>query len=297
MSWLTNTAWVSLKMRVALLGFLVCALGSACPAQELHVPASVTAGEEAAIPTSGSGRATFYLAGPATSDKRDVQLGEEIRLPAQDLRTAGDYLAILCADTCRSATFYVHASAPSKLTFLVHPSRVPVAQGDAVSGVAIAFDEFHNLMLNPATINFQATAGNLQLMSRAVPSQNGVAWFRTSSGKSAGKVQVVATLGSVSATRAVQQVASDPCNLRMKGQRTAKGIVLETEPVRDCSGNPVPDGTIVTFSTTGADGKSSVDAPIKQGVARAQIDAPGPQVVSVASGVVMGNELRIGGQP
>lgn len=272
-------------------------MGAACLAQELHVPASAVAGEEATISTSGSGKATFYLVGPATSGKRDIQLGEEIRLRAQDLKSAGDYVAIACADTCRSATFYVSAAQPAKVTFLVHPSRVPVGQGDAVSGVALPFDQFHNLVLNPVTVNFQLTAGNSQLLSRAVTSQNGVAWFRTSSGKSAGKVQVAAMLGSLSATRALQQVASDPCNLRMKGQRTAKGIVVETEPVRDCSGNPVPDGTIVTFSATGASGKSSVDAPIKQGVARAQIEAPGPQVISVASGVVMGNELRIGGQP
>lgn len=268
-----------------------------CLAQELHVPSSLTAGEETAISTSGSGKATFYLVGPAASDRRDIQLGEEIHLRAQDLKSAGDYLAVVCADTCRSAAFYVNPSQPSKLTFLVHPSRVPVGQGDAVSGVAFAYDRFHNLVLNRISVNFQLSAGNSQLFSRSVPSQDGVAWFRTGSGKSAGKVQVVATVGSLSATRALQQVASDPCNLRMKGQRTAKGIVVETEPVRDCSGNPVPDGTIVTFSANGAGGKSSVDAPIKQGIARAQIEASGPQVISVASGVVMGNELRIGGQP
>ena len=56
-------------------------------------------------------------------------------------------------------------------------------------------------------------------------------------------------------------------------------------------------GTIVTFSASGASGRSTVDAPIKQGVARAQIEAEGAQVISVASGVVMGNELRVGGQP
>jgi hypothetical protein len=169
--------------------------------------------------------------------------------------------------------------------------------GEAVSGVALPFDQFHNLVLDPVTVNFQLTAGNASLLSRAVRTQNGVAWFRTNSGKSAGKLQIVATLGAVSSSRAVQQVAADPCNLRIKGQRTPKGIVVETDPVRDCSGNPVPDGTIVTFSAAGADGRSTVDAPIKQGVARAQIEASGPQVISVASGVVMGNELRVGGQP
>jgi hypothetical protein len=127
--------------------------------------------------------------------------------------------------------------------------------------------------------------------------QDGVAWFRTTSGKSAGIVQAIATLDDLSARRAIQQVASDPCNLRISGQRTPTGILVQTEPVRDCSGNPVTDGTIVTFTATGASGKSTVDAPIKQGVARAQMNASGATLISAASGVVMGNEVRIGVQP
>jgi hypothetical protein len=70
--------------------------------------------------------------------------------------------------------------------------------------------------------------------------------------------------------------------------------VLETEPVRDCAGNPVPDGTIVSFTAKSGKDTSTVDAPIKQGIARAQITAAGAVVVSAASGVVMGNELRMG---
>jgi hypothetical protein len=79
----------------------------------------------------------------------------------------------------------------------------------------------------------------------------------------------------------------------MTGQRNAKGILVQTQPVRDCSGNPVPDGTIVTFTENGPDGKSSVDTPVKQGIAQGQLLATGPVVISVASGVVMGNQLRM----
>jgi hypothetical protein len=72
--------------------------------------------------------------------------------------------------------------------------------------------------------------------------------------------------------------------------------MVETEPVRDCAGNPVPDGTIVSFTAKDGDEISTVDAPIKQDVARARIKANGSVVISAASGVVMGNELRVGGQ-
>lgn len=261
------------------------------------MPTSATAGEEASISTSGSGKATFYLIGPGVSRKNDVSLGEEIHLQSEDLRNAGEYLAIVCSGDCHAASFFVSAAKPHSLTFLVHPSRVPVAQGDAISGVALPFDQFRNLVLAPSTIDFQLTAGNASLLSRPVRTQNGIGWFRTASGKSAGPLQVVASLDDLSTRRAVQQVASDPCNLRIKGERTAAGILVQTEPVHDCAGNPVPDGTIVTFTATAGNEKSTVDAPIKQDIARAQVIVSGPAVISAASGVVMGNELRVGARP
>ena len=107
----------------------------------------------------------------------------------------------------------------------------------------------------------------------------------------------MAALDDLSARRVVQQVASDPCHLRIEGKRAAAGIIVETEPIHDCAGNFLPDGTIVTFTATGANGKSTVDAPIKQGIARAQIATAGAAVISAASGIVLGNELRIGAQP
>jgi hypothetical protein len=142
-------------------------------------------------------------------------------------------------------------------------------------------------------VNFQLTTPGSPPVTHAVATQKGVAWFRTSSGRSAGALQVTASINDVSARRVVQQVASDPCGLRIKGERTPKGIVVETEPVRDCTGNPVPDGTIVTFTAKGGSKTSTVDAPIKQGVARAQMTTTGPVVISAASGIVMGNELRL----
>jgi hypothetical protein len=282
--------------RLLLVCVAVCIAGVSL-AQDLHVPTSAVAGNEATIATTGSGNATFYLLGPGVSRKNDLNLGADIHIPPQDLRNAGHYLAVLCSGTCRSASFYVNADRPASLAFLVHPSRVAVSLGDAVSGVALPFDHYHNLVLAPVGINFQIAAGTTSLFSRPTRTQDGVAWFRTTSGKSAGIVQVIAALDDLSAKRVVQQVASDPCNLHINGQRTAAGILVQTEPVHDCAGNPVTDGTIVTFTATGANGKSTVDAPIKQGIARAQIKTPGAALISAASGVVMGNELRIGTQP
>jgi hypothetical protein len=286
------------RSRISACFWCILCLAAVSRAQvgELRAPTGAIAGNVASITTTGSGSATFYLVGPSASLKRDVKLGEEIQLQAKELQTAGRYLGIVCTDTCSSVAFFVSPAKPASLTFLVHPSRAPVGQNDVISGVALPFDEFRNLVVTPTQVDFQLAVGGKALMSHSASTQSGVAWFRTNSGKAAGPLQILASINSVSAKRVVQQVASDPCSLHIKGQRSPKGIVVETEPVRDCAGNPVPDGTVVTFTAHGGNETSTVDAPIKQGVARAQITATGPVVISAASGVVMGNELRVGAQ-
>jgi hypothetical protein len=281
-----------------MLGLGVVALAAVALSQDLNVrvPSAAVAGESISIGTTGSGSATFYLIGPTVSLKHDVQLGSEIVVLSKQTEIAGQYKAVVCVDHCQSADFYVAPAKPASLTFLVHPSRVPVGQNDAISGVALAFDEFGNLIFEPSTVDFQLAAKGSALTTRSVQTQNAIAWFRAPSGKAAGALQVTASLHDVSARRVVQQVASDPCNLRIKGQRTPKGVLVETEPIRDCAGNPVPDGTVVTFTAKNGNEISTVDAPVKQDVARAQIQAKGTLVVSAASGVVMGNELRLEAQ-
>ncbi len=298
MSWSINIACRLPKSHSSLVSVLFLGFVLAASAQEsqLHVPSDAVAGQAASIATTGSGSATFYLSGPSVSLKRDVQLGQDIELAAKEVQTAGRYVAVICAGTCTSAGFFVAPGKPANLTFIVHPSRAPVGVNDVISGIALPFDQFRNLVVAPTTVQFQLSAKSSAPMSHSVQSHDGIAWFRTSSGKSAGPLQVSASLNDLAARRVVQQVASDPCNLRIKGQRTAKGILVETEPVRDCSGNPVPDGTIVTFTAKNGQDVSFVDAPVKQDVARATLLASGPVVVSAASGVASGNELRIGGK-
>ena len=273
-----------------------CLAGSEIHAQDadLRGPADAVAGNPAAIGTHGEGSATFYLVGPSIAVKRSVQLGQEIPLSAKELLSAGKYIAIVCAGSCRSVGFFVAPAKPVNLAFLVHPSRAPVGENNVVSGVALPFDEFHNLVLKPTTVEFQLTAAGSAPVSHPASTQNGVAWFRTSSGRSAGNLQIAASINDVSTRRVVQQVASDPCRLQIKGERNAKGFVVETEPVRDCTGNPVPDGTIVTFTARDAQGTDTVDAPVKKGIARAQMVGSGSVTISAASGVVMGNELHLG---
>jgi hypothetical protein len=69
-------------------------------------------------------------------------------------------------------------------------------------------------------------------------------------------------------------------------------IQLTTDPLRDCSGNAVPDGTIVTFTQAYNGAESTVDVPLKRGIAEVQMPAHAGAMISVASGVVLGNQIR-----
>lgn len=300
MSWSTNTAWKTHRPAACVLRVLVSAilLTAAVYAQDvtLRAPSGAVAGTAAKIATTGSGSGTFYLVGPSSVVKRDVQLGQDISLSANEVQSSGRYIAIVCAGSCANADFFVAPAKPVTLVFLVHPSRAPVAKNGLISGVAMPFDEYHNLVLTPSSVDFQLSAKSGAPVSHKVETHDGAAWFRISSGKTAGPLEITASLNDVVSRRVVQQVASDPCNLRIKGERTPQGIEVETDPVRDCDGNPVPDGTIITFTARGGNETSTVDAPVKKDVARARITAKGPVVISAASGVVMGNELHLGGQ-
>ena len=264
-------------------------------AVELRPPAQATAGAPFTIASSGAGEGTFYLIGPGHISKRKVNAGGEISVQGDEVEQSGRYTAIFCADQCTSVNFFVRPAQASRLSLLVHPSRVPVAAANAISAVAFVFDRFHNLVLAPQKVDFKVMPPEGAAISQFKTSANGVAWIRITSARKGGLAKVGASIGEVAEMRVVQQVASDACNLRIKAIPGPKGISVETDPVRDCSGNFVPDGTVVSFTKTDSGGKTTVDAPIKRGVARVEMAVSGPARISVASGVVNGNELSLGG--
>ena len=107
-----------------------------------------------------------------------------------------------------------------------------------------------------------------------------------------GADKFVARVGDVSSMRIVGQVPGDPCTLKMSAHLSGQQVQLQTEPVRDCSGNAVPDGTIVTFTESYQGAQSTVDVPLKRGIAEVKMPARPGARISVASGVVLGNEIR-----
>jgi hypothetical protein len=286
-----------MKLLLALLIVAVCCFASSVArSDELLLPASVDAAAGLSIPTTGDGEATFYLFGPASAIKRKVKLGSAIQLLPTEIEQAGRYIAVLhMGDRNIGKAFWVMPSKPAKLGLIVRPSRLPVALEKAISGVAYVFDNQQNIIVEPQSVKFEFAVPGVDSWSQTLTSQYGAAAIRVDSSRRQGTAQFTASVGDVFEKRVVQLVASDPCNLRIQATRVKDRIEVKTDAIRDCTGNAVPDGTIVTFSAIGPEGKSTVDARIKRGFAEASFPRTGQAVISVASGVVLGNEIRVSG--
>ena len=262
----------------------------------LGLPKTVEAGAAFSVHTAGSGSGVLYIVGPGQVLRRDVQLGEAVSFAPGDMHNAGHYLVVLTGgSSTENGEFDVTAvHQPTTLSFIAKPSRLPVDLHDGISGVAYVFDTFHNLILQPTPVSFQLSGVAGAPQTRTVTSKNGVAWTKLDSASKEGSAKFEARAGNVVDERIIQQVPGDPCKLKMDIRPAGQRLQLETEPVRDCSGNAVPDGTIITFTEIYDGGEATVDVPLKRGVAKTEMPAHNGATISVATGVVMGNEIRWG---
>ncbi len=286
-------SWQMWVIRPALILASLITFTGAALAADLNLPKQVTAGTDVTITTSGSGDATLILVGPGSTARHQLQLGSPFTIKGDELRDAGRYTAVLKSGSENSASdFFVTAAPPSNIAFLAQPSRVPAARPQVISGTTVVLDKYDNFVTTPTPVKFELAVPNTAPLTRTTTSKDGIASVRVDSGRKEGAAQFVASTGDVNVRRVVQQVAADPCNLRMRAERNKNGILVQTDPVRDCNGNAVPDGTIVTFTQVDRNGKSTIDARVKRGIAKAELPAADDATISVAAGVVMGNEIR-----
>lgn len=260
----------------------------------LSVPPTIEAGAAFSIQCGGSGKATLYIVGLGQLIKRDVQLGESASFVAGSLGNAGHYSVFLSSPSVNETGWLdvLPADIPADLAFIAKPSRLPVALQGAITGAAYVFDSYRNLITKPEPVSFDLSNPSSPMQTHVVQTRNGAAWTQMNSSPREGKDQFVARVGDVSSTRIVNQVPGDPCSLKMNAKSAGDKIQLQTDPVRDCSGNPIPDGTVVTFTESYDEAKSTVDVPLKRGVASIEMPAHRGAIISVASGVVLGNQIR-----
>jgi hypothetical protein len=279
--------------------FLVATLLIAAPCiiaqdEAIQAPKSIAAGDAFAIQTTGSGKAALYIVGPNQVLKRDVDRGQSISFAPGTLHNAGHYLVILKTDSSSytSEVDVLPANAPSELSFLARPSRLPVGLHDGITGAVYVSDAYKNLITAPASVSFELSNPSGVTQTHVVQTHNGAALTAMDSTQQQGADKFTARVGDVISTRIVGQVPGDPCGIKMSAKPSGQQIELETEPLRDCSGNAVPDGTIVTFTETYAGAQTTADVPLKRGIAQVAMPAHNGAMLSAASGVVLGNQIR-----
>jgi hypothetical protein len=167
---------------------------------------------------------------------------------------------------------------------------------NGISGAVYVFDAYQNLILTPTPVSFQLSGGSGVSQTRTVATRNGYAWTQMDSSSKEGAARFVARVGDISSTRIIQEVPGDPCGLRVSARPSGQKIELQTDPLKDCTGNAVPDGTIVTFTEAYGGTQTTVDVPLKRGIAQTELPAYNGAKISAAAGVVMGNEIRWGRQ-
>lgn len=282
--------------QASLAAMLAAALGSVCQAQSANMspPATVAAGSAFSIPTSGSGNGVLYIVGPDGALRRDVQLGNAVEFDAGVLFNAGNYVAVLDAGggTTSAVLVVTPQDKPDRISFLAGPSRVPVGLHNGISGTAYVFDAYRNLITGSVPVSFQLTGLAAPALERTVNARDGLAWTEIDSASKQGSAKFIAQAGGASSMRVIAEVPGDPCSLNISAHPDGKNLAVETAPVKDCSGNPIPDGTVVTFTENYNGMQSTVDVPIKQDVAKVDMPARPGATISVASGVVAGNEIR-----
>ena len=282
------------RLNLFLIGMVFVSIHLACAqGGSLGVQKTVEAGSAFSVHINGSGKSILYIVGPGQALMRSVQKGETVFFPVGSLYNVGHYLAIVgSGSSAENGSFdVVSATQPASISFLAKPSRLGVGLKNGISGAVYVFDAYHNLITAPITVFFQLSDMSGTLQKRIVVTHDGAAWTEMDSTDKAGIDTFEASVDGVSSTRVIEQVPGDPCGLKMSAKQSGKQLLLKTDMVRDCSGNSIPDGTIVTFTENYNGTQSTVDMPIKHGIAQVEIVAHNGAKISVASGVVLGNEI------
>src|SRR5215470_6070966 len=234
-----------LRILTSFCGLSFALLGAHSAAQEpaITAPKNVTAGTPFAISVAGQGKGTLYLFGPTQAIKREIEFGKDTPIAGSEASSAGIYQITVCAADCVTKVVEVQPAAPTRLGFLLHPSRVPVSTPNAVNGTAIAFDQYNNIVITPSEITFRIAASGEKISEKTVRTVRGVAAFQMDSRPNQGTLEVTASLATASEPRVIQQVASEACGLRMTAAPSGAPITLQPDPIRDCKGNSLHDAT------------------------------------------------------
>jgi len=172
--------------------------------------------------------------------------------------------------------------APFTLTLSAVPSTLPV--GNSSTLTATATDQYGNPVANGTTISFTTSLGTL---SGGTAATSGGSASVTLSSTVAGVATVTAMVGSLSATAQVTFTAGAPFTLTLTAVPTTLPVGNSstlTATATDQFGNPVADGTTISF-TTSLGNVSPVTATTVGGVITATLNSTVAGVATVTATV------------
>jgi adhesin/invasin len=161
-------------------------------------------------------------------------------------------------------------SAPANLSLIAAPSALQVGNLSALT--VTVTDQFGNPVVDGMVVSFTTNLGSASPVTRVTT--NGVA-TATLSSTVAGLATVTATVGSLNATALVTFTPGAPANLALVAAPSALqvgNLSALTATATDQFGNPVADGTLVSFSTNLGVPRPAIAATVN-GVATATLSS------------------------
>jgi hypothetical protein len=187
---------------------------------------------------------------PAVQERVRYSSDGEARLNLTSGTVAGTAHLTATVDSVTAHTSVIFTPlAPHTITVTAHPDAIPVAGATSVIE-ALVVDPFGNRVTNGTLVTFATTAGTIG--PTVVPTVNGRATTVLTSGTEAVTATVSATSGSAVGTCTVRFLPGEP-RVLISARPTSLAVGNNsriTVIARDLFGNPVLDGTVVTFTTS-----------------------------------------------
>jgi len=192
----------------------------------------------------------------------------------------------------------VPSDAPAKITLTASPSSTTTGNTSSVSATVLTSSDSN--VPDGTTVNFSVNDTTLGSITDSARTVNGRATATFTAKTKIGTAKITAVSGAVSTISplnitidedpapATVTVVANPSSITVEGTSSIKATVNRN------TGNPVPDGTVVNFSSSNAAlGTISAQASTAGGVAtalfRASATQTGSTTVTAASGSVSGN--------
>ena len=276
----------------------------------IRAPDAILAGEPALVAVEHAGAPDGLAVTLAAQGSYGIRIYQtafasgvaRFTLPSEDNRQSGLVELIARAGSARGeGHLEIRAGAPADpITPLVGPRSIAADGAHQTMMVAVPFDTYGNPVADATPVEFLAQHPGERLERRTVPTAHLVAWQWLTSGTRAGRTTVTVSSGQAHGPDATfEEVPSWPVAFYLSASPSdvpADGrqlVTLRTDVILDRFGNPMLDGTLVTFvaEVPGSEPRQ-IPAYTIDGKAEAQFQAPSAPGIVTVRATLYGVESR-----